>query len=109
MSHTHTTKQASAVLWASAFVLAALLITQLGKLPGNRRTTPARASTSNDFTLAHRQIPVSGEDAAPDELLYVIDSRDEILLVYEIEDARKEQIILRGGGSLRNLFTNASR
>ncbi len=48
-----------------------------------------------------------GGDADPDELLYVIDNRDQVLMVYEIEDARRGQIILRDGGSLDILFRRA--
>ena len=40
----------------------------------------------------------------PDELLYVIDSRDQILLVYQVEDAREKRVVLRGGGNLQNLL-----
>ncbi len=96
---------AAAVLWASAFILTALVITQAGSLPGN----PAYADMaveSGGFTLLTVDAG-RGNDCDPEELLYVIDSRDEVLLVYEIEDTRQKQIVLRGGGSLSNLFINA--
>ena len=48
-----------------------------------------------------------GDDADPQELLCIIDNRDGVLMMYEIEDARKRQIILRGGGDLETLFRNA--
>ena len=98
---------AAAVLWSSAFLLAGLVITQAGKLPIN----PAYGDMGvqrNGYTLLSTDSG-RGEDAAPDELLYVIDSRGETLLVYEIEDARKQSILLRGGGNLQNLFRNARR
>lgn len=98
---------ASAVLWASAFVLAAMVITQAGRLPVN----PAYAEMgveSGGFTLVTSNSG-RGEDAAPYELLYVLDSRDEVLLVYEIEDARQRQIVLRGGADLPEWFRNARR
>jgi len=98
---------AAAVLWASAFVLAALVITQAGRLPIN----PAYAEMgveNGDFTLVTSNSG-RGENAAPYELLYVLDSRDEVLLVYEIEDAHQRQIVLRGGADLPVWFRNARR
>ena len=96
-----------AVLWASAFVLAALVIVQAGRLPAN----PAHAATAAE-SGGYSLLTVNsgrGDDCDPEELLFVIDSRGEMLLVYEIEDARQRQIVLRSGGSLRNLFQNARR
>ena len=49
-----------------------------------------------------------GKDAAPNELLYIIDNHSGVLLVYEIEEARRKQIELRDGGSLRALFAHGS-
>jgi hypothetical protein len=98
---------AAAVLWASAFLLAALVIVQAGRLPGN----PAYAEMgleSGGYTLLTTDSGRGG-DAAPNELLYIVDSREEVVLVYEIEDARQSQIILRDGGSLQNLFTAGRR
>ncbi len=98
---------ASAALWASAFVIAALTIVQAGRLPGPAAHAEM-ATSRGGYTLLSTDSG-RGEDAAPDELVYVIDSRGESLLVYEIDDARKQQILLRGGGSLQNLFLNARR
>jgi len=107
MKSNKSTTTASAVLWASAFLLAALVIIQAGSLEGN--PAYAEMSVSSDgYTLLTTDAG-SGGETAPDELLYVIDSREEVLLLYEIEDVRKGQIILRDGGSLRNLFQNARR
>lgn len=97
----------AAILWACAFLLAALVIVQAGRLPGNEAHAEM-AVEMDGFTLITADSG-RGEDAAPDELLYVLDSRDEMLFVYEVEDARAGNIILRDGGSLRNLFTNAAR
>jgi hypothetical protein len=97
----------TAVLWASAFLLAGLVIVQAGRLPSN----PAYAEMAvadGGYTLLTTDSG-RGEDAAPNELLYVLDSREETVLVYEIEDARQKQIFLRDGGSLRNLFITGRR
>jgi hypothetical protein len=98
---------ATAVLWASAFLIAALVIVQAGRLPVN----PAYADMAvaeGGYTLLTTDSG-RGEDAAPNELLYVLDSREEVILVYEIEDARQKQVFLRDGGSLRNLFITGRR
>jgi hypothetical protein len=50
-----------------------------------------------------------GGDAAPNELLYIIDSRGETMFVYEIENAQNNEILLRDGGDLSSLFANARR
>ena len=97
----------AAVLWASAFVVAAMVITQAGHLPVN----PAYADMSQSggsYTLVTDNSG-RGPDADPYELLYVIDSRDQVLLVYEIEDVQQKQITFRGGASLETWFTNARR
>jgi hypothetical protein len=98
---------AAAVLWASAFMIGALVIVQAGRLPANRAYAEMAVEAS-DFSLLTTDAG-RGEDAAPNELLYVIDSRAETLLIYEIEDARKKQIILRDGANLPVLFRNANR
>lgn len=97
----------TAALWASAFVIMALIIVQAGKLPGNAAYAEM-ATSSGSYTLITTNSGRGG-DADPNELLYVLDSRDQVLLVYEVEDARNNQIFLRGGGSLINLFNSARR
>ena len=92
-------------LWASAFVVLAMIIVQAGKLPSNA----AYAETATDrgnYTLLTTDSGKGG-DENPNELLYVIDSAAQVLLVYEIEDARNGLILLRDGGSLVNLFNSA--
>jgi hypothetical protein len=96
---------APAALWASAFVILALIIVQAGRLPGN----PANANMVTDrgsYTVMSSSSG-RGPDANPYELVYVIDSREQMLLVYEIEDARKKQIVLRDGYNLDTQFQRA--
>ena len=102
-----TINPAAAALWASAFVLAALVIVQAGRLPANPAYA-AMAAVSDGFTLLAANSG-RGEDAAPYELLFVIDSRGEVLLVYEIPDARQKRVELRGGAYLPTWFQNARR
>ena len=97
----------SAALWASAFVIGALTIVQAGRLPGPAAHAEM-VSGRSDYTLLTTDSGTGG-DSNPDELLYVIDNRDQVILVYEIEDAREKRMILRDGGSLQNLFRAARR
>lgn len=95
----------SAVLWASAFILAALVIIQAGRMPGNQ--AHAEMATGNEtYTLLTADAGTGG-DQRPDELLFVIDSRDQMLLVYRIEDASHKRVSLIAGGSLQGLFSTA--
>jgi hypothetical protein len=92
-------------LWASAFIIVAIIIMQAGRLPGN----PAHASVvadRGDYTLMTADSGKGG-DIEPDEILCVIDSRDRVMLVYEIENARQGGLVLRERLSLDELFMRA--
>jgi len=97
----------AAGLWASAFVIMALIIVQAGKLPVNQAMAGTSTSESG-FTVLTANSGTGGKNQ-PNELLYIIDNRHETLLVYEIDDPTSKQILLRDGGSLRNLFAGARR
>lgn len=96
---------APAILWASAFVLAALVIMQAGRLPMNAAHADMTAERGS-YTLLTSGTG-RGKDVDPYELLYVIDSREQIMLIYEVEDARKKQIILRETYDLNQQFQRA--
>jgi hypothetical protein len=98
---------AAAVLWGSAMILAALVIMQAGRLPINAAYAET-AMTGGNFSL----LTVStgqGQASMPNQVLYVIDSRDQVLLVYEIENLQQNRIILRDGAGLDTMFRNAAR
>ncbi len=99
---------AAATLWASAFIIAALVILQLGKLPVN----PAHASNvlaeRGNYTLLTTD-GGDGDGQRRYEMLYILDSREQVLLVYEIEDAQRGIMRLRDGGNVNNLFRAARR
>lgn len=97
--------QSAAVLWASAFVLGGMVIMQAGRMQGSTAEA-AVATNRNDYSLVTTNSGKGG-DADPNELLYIINTREEVMMVYEIEDARKGQITLRDGGKLENLFQRA--
>ncbi len=93
----------AAILWASAFIVAALIIIQVGKLPESAAHAEM-VTSKNNYTLL-----TTGSGRGDNEILYVIDARDQILMVYEVEDGRRGQIALRDGGSIDNLMRNARR
>jgi hypothetical protein len=97
----------TAVLWASAFVIAAMIIVQAGRLPGSAAHADVAIARGN-YTLLMADSGRGTSDAR-NKLLYVIDSREQVLLVYEIEDARRNMLFLRDGGSIDNLFLAARR
>jgi hypothetical protein len=105
MRHVRNINTPAAVLWASAFIIAALIVIQAGRLPQNSAYAEM-ATGHGGFSLVTADAGRGG-DVQPDELLYVIDSREQVLLVYEIEDARQGRVTLRDGGSLVNLFGSA--
>ena len=106
MSRTSRIDTGSAVLWASAIMLVALVIIQAGKLPENSAHA-GQAITEGSYTLMTAK-KGRGQDADPEELLYIIDNRNESLLVYEVPDSRKNSMVLVESGSLRNLFLRGS-
>jgi len=108
MTNKHTQlSPAAAILWASAFILFAVIIIQAGKLPGSAAYAEM-ASAHADYTALTTTSGKGGSsNDGPFQILYVIDNRDEVLMVYEIDDARTGRIELRGGGSLANLFRGA--
>jgi hypothetical protein len=108
MNHTENNANfnaGAAVLWASAFVILAMIIVQAGRLQGNAAHAEMVADRGS-YTLMTADSGRGG-DEDPDEILYVIDSREQTLLVYEVEDARKRQISFRQGEPLDLLFQRA--
>lgn len=95
----------AAVLWASAFIIAALVIVQAGR----SQTNAAHADMVNnraDYTLMTASSGRGGDTDA-DELLYIIDSRDSVLMVYDFDDIRRKEMILRDAYPLDRLFAQA--
>jgi hypothetical protein len=93
-------------LWASAFVIGALVIVQAGKLPGSAAWGDVMSTSSGDFTLLTADSGRGG-DIEPYQVLFVIDNRQQALMIYEIENAQQRRITLRDGGSLDALFRRA--
>ncbi len=96
-------KNSTAVLWASAFVIAALAIVQAGHIPSAQAET---VTVMGDY-VALTARSGKGPDERPYEVLFVLDNREQVLMVYDLEDAQRGTMTVRGGGSLVNLFRNA--
>ena len=105
MSERSTSRWRTAPLWASAFVIGALVIVQAGRLP-QPAAYGEMAASQGDYTILTTDSGRGG-DIGPDQILYVIDNRDQVIMVYQIEDARRHQIVLRDGWSLDTLFRRA--
>ena len=108
--HTSTRRgfnPSSTILWATAFLLGGMILTQAGRLPSNAAHA-GNANNNGTYTVLTARSG-TGDGLSTHDLLYVIDNRDEVLLVYEIEDARKNTILLRDGGSLDTLFRTSRR
>src|SRR5688572_22422842 len=96
---------ARAILWACAFILAALVILQAGRLPGN----PAYAdgvSNGNNYTVLTVPSGRGGGDEGPDDIIIVLDNRNGAILAYQ-PDARNANLTLLDGESLDALFRAA--
>ena len=106
MTKRTTFNHSAAVLWASAFVIIAMILLQAGRMTGNAAYAEMATST-NVYSLLTTNSGTGGE-TDPNELLYVINNREGIMMVYEIEDARKRQVLLRDGGRLDALFQAAN-
>jgi hypothetical protein len=113
-SRTDDSSRGDAVLWAVAAGLAALVIMQAGRVDEASPPTPTPTSalssavTGDGFSVVAGRSG-RGDDADPDELIWVLDSRSGAILVYEVEDPRLGSVVFRQGGSLDALFRTATR
>ncbi|MFO0782749.1 MAG: hypothetical protein U0636_03605 [Phycisphaerales bacterium] len=99
---------ASAALWASAFLLAALTIIQAGRL----QVSEAHAAAANIGTQGVSVVTVPtglGPDNKPYEALWVLDNRSEMLCVYYVENANagEKSLLLRYVVNVPDLFRAA--
>lgn len=100
------TPTATALLLVSAFILAAMVILQAGRIPVRTAQAGDAVTGSEGYTV----LTVSsgfGKDSRPYEFCYVIDNHDEMLYVYEIPQASDKRVVLRYGSRLPNLFAQA--
>lgn len=81
-------------LWASAFVLAAVLVVQAGRNADNQVNAEMVSSNGSYVTMT-----TQGQNG---ELLYVIDNLNEKLMVYDVEQQRN--LIMQNSVSLPEVF-----
>ncbi|TVQ62132.1 MAG: hypothetical protein EA378_06630 [Phycisphaerales bacterium] len=86
----------SVALWASAFVLVGLILTQAG-----RWSVPAHA----EMVASVGGYVVMTTEGSGEEILSVIDTRNEVLLMYAVVNQRELQLLERQ--RLPELFTSA--
>jgi hypothetical protein len=94
-------------LWASAFVIAALVMLEAGRSPERAAHADQAVTGSAGFNMVTAKAGVDAEGQVQ-EVLYVIDGRDEVLYVYEIPSSTDRRIVFRAGVHLPTLF-NAGR
>jgi hypothetical protein len=100
---------AAALLWASAFLLAALTLFQAGRLPSNAAFAAGAANQGGQGTSVITLATGLGPDSKDYEALWVIDGRGEMLFIYYIENgnAGEKSLLLRHVVPLPELFRMA--
>ena len=89
----------AAVLWASAFVLIALIITQASTI-GGATAHAGSALAVNDLVV------LTAQSTSADEVLVVLDQREEQLFVYGVEN---RGLRLYDVQDVADLFSQAGR
>ncbi|MBX3354089.1 MAG: hypothetical protein KF724_00145 [Phycisphaeraceae bacterium] len=97
---------ASAILGASAFVLAGLTLMQAGRMTSTAHANESANSGSLGYSVATIRSG-NGPDTRTHDLLYIIDSRGETLFIYFIENVAERRVLLRQVVSLPQLFRTA--
>jgi hypothetical protein len=90
-----------AVLWATAMLLAAGILVRAGgwgEMPWDRSASADMIGASGDYIAMTT-------NGGVEELLFLIDGRNEMLMVYRVQNGRQVQLVERQ--DLRNLFTTA--
>lgn len=72
-------------LWASAFVLGGLVLAQAGRMPSARAEMASATAQGNYIVMT--------TDNTGEELLHVIDSDREVLLIYEVVNQRSVELL----------------
>lgn len=96
-------RTSSAILWGTAFILAAGVLVTAGRLPEHPAYGNMATTGMGGFTLVTISSGFGPADR-PYELLYVIDNQNEHFFIYSIENANDRRMTLRTGANLQNLF-----
>jgi len=86
----------SAALWASAMLIAALVIVQAGRIP----------TATADMVSAAGGVQIMTTQGPDDELVYVLDTRDERLYVYQVVNQASLELLNRQ--DVAQIFTAAA-
>lgn len=97
---------AIALLLVSAFLIAAMVIFQAGRLPAHPAYAGDAVVGAEGYTLMTMSSGF-GKDTRPYEFCYVFDNHDEMLFVYEVPQASDKRVVLRFGTYLPGLFATA--
>ncbi len=100
------TRNSAAALWASAIIVAALILVTAGRMPENPAYAGMATTGSGGFSMVTAPSGFGPSDK-PYEVLYVVDNSAQTLYVYAVENATDRRILLRGGANLPTLFRAA--
>jgi hypothetical protein len=95
----------AALLWASAFLLAALTIIQAARLPLNAAYAGAANQGGQGMSVVTQNTGL-GPAERPYEALWVLDGRGEMLFIYYVENANagEKALLLRQAIPVTELF-----
>ena len=96
----------SALLWASAFVLAAMIVVQLGKI-GGRGSVALAELPAGDVVSRVGDYTVLTFNGGNDDVLAVLDGRAEEIFTYRVKNLNQFEFL--GRDKLADLFTAARR
>ena len=102
MSKAHQPTLNANVLWITAIALSALLIVQLGHRLG---AGPVVQSALAEMVASVGDYSIMTTDGGNEELLFVLDNRNEQLMVYRVDQQRVLSLIARE--KLSDVFASA--
>ncbi|RNC82616.1 MAG: hypothetical protein ED559_12815 [Phycisphaera sp.] len=82
------------VLWVTAVALAALIVLQIGKTSANN-TLPFEQQALGEMVDSVGDYKIMTTDGANEEILYVLDNRNEQLLLYKIDQQKALTLLAR--------------
>lgn len=95
----------TAPLWASAFILASLVVVQFAKRPAAFADEAIQGRDGFSFATVRNGL-IAAVPSMPD-CLWVLDNRTEMLYIYNIEDAGSMRLQMRYRENIATLFRQA--
>jgi lysylphosphatidylglycerol synthetase-like protein (DUF2156 family) len=90
------------VLWVTAVIIAALTVVQLGRKSGS---SPFEQQALAEMVASVGDYSIMTTNGGNEELLFVLDNRNEQLLVYKVDQQKALTLLARE--ELDNVFTSA--